>query len=123
MSQDSIAQLRNWLVEQELDAFLVTQPQNRSYLSGWLNDDTEGAGLLLIGQQQQILMTNPLYAEVAGRDAEGWEIFIPPPREYTPAVAEQARQNNWSKIGFEAGAITFADYEKFRTAGDGVFTL
>ena len=48
MSQEAISQLRTWMVEQELDAFVVTQPQNRSYLSGWFNDDTEGAGLLLV---------------------------------------------------------------------------
>src|SRR5262249_48201054 len=51
MSQDTIGQIRRWISEQELDAFLVTQPQNRSYLSGWLNDDTEGAGMLLVGMQ------------------------------------------------------------------------
>jgi Xaa-Pro aminopeptidase len=48
MNQNPISQLRRWINEQELDVLLVSQPQNRSYLSGWLNDDTEGAGLLLV---------------------------------------------------------------------------
>src|SRR6266567_4289699 len=46
MSQDAINQLRSWITEQGLGAFMVTQPQNSSYLSGWLNDDIEGAGRL-----------------------------------------------------------------------------
>lgn len=67
MNQETMHALRSWMREQGLDAFLVTHPQNRSYLSGWLNDDAEGAGSLLIGPQEQILLTNPLYAEVAGK--------------------------------------------------------
>jgi len=71
MSQDAINQLRSWITEQGLDAFMVTQPHNRSYLSGWLNDDLEGAGLLLVGQQQQVLLTNTRDREVAENEAKG----------------------------------------------------
>ena len=77
MNQDPTSQLRRWINEQGLDAFLIIQPQNRSYLSGWLNDDTEGAGLLLVGQQQQVLLTNPLYKEIAENEAAGWEVIVP----------------------------------------------
>ena len=77
MNQDPTSQLRRWTNEQGLDAFLIIQPQNRSYLSGWLNDDTEGAGLLLVGQQQQVLLTNPLYKEIAENEAAGWEVIVP----------------------------------------------
>src|SRR5712671_4509152 len=101
MSQNSINQLRTWLTEQGLDAFLVTQPQNRSYLSGWLNDDTEGAGMLLVSQEKQILLTNPLYQEVAAKEAAGWEVVVPPAREYFPALVEIARAAGWAKVGFE----------------------
>src|SRR5436190_19020508 len=68
-------------------------------------------------------MTVPLYAEVAGREAEGWEIVVPPPREYAPAVAERAKDYGWSRIGFESEAVTFAMYERLRNAGEGTFTL
>src|SRR5579883_3298564 len=100
MGQEHINQLRSWMVEQGLDAFLITQPQNRSYLSGWLNDDTEGSGSLLIGQEQQILLTNPLYAEVAEREEVGWKT-----------------------IGFEAADMSYLDYEKLASASEGVYTL
>ncbi len=123
MVQESIAKLRAWISEQGFDAFLVTQPQNRSYLSGWFNEDTEGSGLLLVGQQQQLLLTNPLYAEVAGREAVGWEVIVPESRQYASAIAELAKKYGWSTIGFEAEAISFSEYEKIRAAGDGIYTL
>ena len=69
MSQESLHQLRTWIAESGLDAFLVSQAQNRSYLSGWLSDDTESHSSLLIGQQEQLLLTNSLFAEVAEK---GW---------------------------------------------------
>ena len=117
MSQEAINQLRAWMTGQDLDAFLVSQPQNRSYLSGWLNDDTEGAGLLLVGAQEQILMTNPLYTEAAQKEATGWEVIIPESRHYAPAIAAEAKKRSWGKIGFESSVISFAEYEKLRDAG------
>lgn len=123
MSQQSLSQLRAWLTEQGLDAFLVTQPQNRSYLSGWLNDDEEGAGMLLVGQQQHILLTNPLYAEIAEKEAEGWEVLVPGRREYTSAIVELAKEHGWKKIGFESASMTVAEFEKLYSEGHDVFTL
>jgi len=125
VSQDSVSQLRRWIAEQKLDAFMVTQPQNRSYLSGWLNDDEEGAGLLLVGQQQEIVLTNSLYKEVAEREATGWQVIVPPPlaRENTSTIVELAREHGWKKIGFESMALLYGVYEHIQSAGEGVFTL
>lgn len=116
MSLETLQPLRTWLTEQELDGLLVTQPQNRSYLSGWLNDDTEGAGMLLVSQTGQVLLTNPLYAEAAQKEAGGWEIVIPPNREYAPALAHIARSAGLSKIGFESAALSYAEYAQLQTA-------
>lgn len=123
MSQESINKVRAWLADQGIDALLITQPQNRSYLSGWLNDDTEGAGSLLVAQQQQILLTNPLYAEVAEREATGWRIVVPPAREYFAAIASLAQEHGWRKIGFEAPHVSYSEYAKILEAGKDVLTL
>ena len=119
MSQESITQLRAWIQTQGIDAFLVTQPQSRSYLSGWLNDDVEGAGLLVVGQEQQLLLTNSLYREVATNEALGWEIIVPDAREYAPAFATLAQKYGWKKIGFESMALLYGEYAKFQAAGQG----
>lgn len=123
MSQEKLQRLRVWLNEQGLDAYLVTQPQNRSYLSGWLNDDTEGAGMLLVSRERQVLLTNPLYLEVTTREASGWEIVVPPSREYAPALAKLAGDFGAAKIGFEAGAVTYAEYARFNQAFAGAVEL
>jgi Xaa-Pro aminopeptidase len=123
MSQETVQQLRVWLSEQGLDAFLVTQPQNRSYLSGWLNDDVEGAGMLLVSSEKQILLTNPLYQEIAAREAVGWEVVVPPPREYAEKLAEIARAAQWQKLGFESTALTYAEYAHFNESFAGSLEL
>ncbi len=123
MSQERINRIRTWMKEQGIDAFLVTQPQNRSYLSGWLNDDTEGSGMLLIDQQQQFVLTNPLYQEVATNEANGWTVLVPESRQYAPAIATLAQTHGWKKIGFESPSLTYAEYERFTKAGEGAYTL
>ena len=56
--------------------------------------------MLLVGQQQQIVMTDPLFAEIAGKEAQGWEIAVPEGREYAPALATLAQKHGWRTIGF-----------------------
>jgi len=123
MKQDTTSHLQKWINEQGLDAFLVFQPQNRSYLSGWFNDDTEGAGLLLVGEKQHIVLTNTLYKETAEKEASGWTVIVSLARGYAPVIAELAREYGWKKIGFESAAVTFAEYEKISDAGKDIFTL
>ena len=68
--------------------------------------------MLLIGQQQQMLFTNELYKEVAGKEAVDWQVIIPEARQYALAIVEAAKANNWKIVGFEASAMTVADFEK-----------
>jgi Xaa-Pro aminopeptidase len=123
MSQEGMQRLRFWLSEQELDAFLITQPQNRSYLSGWLNDESEGTGMLLVSQERQILLTNTLYQEIAAKQAVDWEMVVPEAREYVPTVARIVSEAHWTRIGFESAAISHADYAKFNEALAGIAEL
>jgi len=123
MNSKSLTQFRTWIAEQGLDAFLVTQLQNRTYLSGWFNEDDEGSGLLLVSQQQQIVLTHKFYKEPAEKEAVGWQVIVPETREYGEAIVSLAQEHGWKKIGFEAMAITYWAYDKLRSAGENVFTL
>ncbi len=123
MSEQSVKQLRTWIKEQGIDVFLVTQPQSRSYLSGWLNDDTEGAGMLLLSQDRQLLLTNSLYQEVATKEAVDWEVIVPEGREYAPAFASLAQKYSWKKVGFHSMALLYGDYAKLLAAGEGRYDL
>jgi Xaa-Pro aminopeptidase len=122
MSQESIQKLRLWIREQGLDAFLVSQPQNRTYLSGWAEDEAE-AGSLLIGPDHLFLLTNTLYEEVAKREAPDWEVVIPPAREYPQTLASLAKEHDWKMLGFESTAVSYAAYEEYQEAGTDIFTL
>jgi Xaa-Pro aminopeptidase len=89
MAQESLEQFRAWIAEQGLDAFYVSQPQNCSYLTGWLNDDEEACSAL-VSAKQQILLTNALYKEVATNEASGWEVVTPEARKYEAIRADGA---------------------------------
>jgi Xaa-Pro aminopeptidase len=123
MNSTSLTQFRTWIAEQGLDAFLVTQLQNRTYLSGWFNEDDEGSGLLLVSQQQQVVLTHKFYKEPAEKEAVGWQVIVPETREYVETIVSLAQEHGWKKIGFEAQAITYWEYDKIRRGGENVFTL
>jgi Xaa-Pro aminopeptidase len=63
-----------------------------------------------------VLLTNPLYQEVAARQASGWEIVVPEGREYATTLAQIAREDRLGRVGFEAAAITYAEYAKLHEA-------
>ena len=62
--------LRRLLREQELDAILISQPENRRYLSGF----TGSAGWLIITAEQALLATDFRYFEQVGRQAPAFEL-------------------------------------------------
>jgi len=71
--------LRGIMVQQGLDAFLVTVPENRYYLSGFEAEDlllTESSGCLLITQTAQYLLTDPRYEEAAKKEAPGFKLAV-----------------------------------------------
>src|SRR5579859_4519227 len=123
MSQDRLNKFRTWMAEQGVDAFLISERHNRTYLSGWFNFDVERAGMLLVGQSEQILLTDPRYDEAAAKEAVGWSVVVPEDRIYANAIAQAAREHNWQKIGFESMDLLYGEYEKIQQAGDGAYTL
>jgi Xaa-Pro aminopeptidase len=69
--QNRLQNLRHKLAEKEIEAVLVSQPENLYYLSG-----CEGLeGYLLISGQRAIIVTDFRYVEQAQRQSPGYEIF------------------------------------------------
>jgi len=99
--------LRQRLLEQDIDALLVSQPENRYYLSGF----NGSSGYLLITPQNAILATDFRYLEQAKNQAPYYEIF-----QITNDTAgwfpELMAGLNSKRLGFEAGHITFAMYQQ-----------
>jgi Xaa-Pro aminopeptidase len=98
-----LQKLRQRLVESEVDALLISQPENRYYLSGF----DGSSGFLLITPQNAILATDFRYIEQAKIQAPDYELFqiSNDTADWFPALAAGL---NFKRLGFEAGHITFA---------------
>ena len=71
MTAGRVARLRERLEAHGLDALLVSQPQNRRYLSGF----TGSAGYLLITSRETIIAADSRYFEQASRQALGFRLY------------------------------------------------
>ncbi|MFC2005517.1 M24 family metallopeptidase [Chloroflexota bacterium] len=99
--------LRQKLAEKEIDGILVSQPENRYYLSGF----DGSSGYLLITPQDTVLATDFRYLEQAETQAHDYRIFKVTNNisDWFPQLVAGA---NLSRLGFEAGYITFDLYRQ-----------
>ena len=99
-----LANLRRELAGQELVAILISQPENRFYLSGF----DGSAGYLLVTADNATLATDFRYTEQAERQAPDCSIFqiTGPISAWLPDLVAGVDSGN--KVGFEAGDVSFA---------------
>ncbi len=110
-----VQKLRQKLAKKEIEAILVSQPENRRYLSGF----DGSAGYLLITTQNSILATDFRYIEQAKRQAPDYEIFKITGNigDWFPQLVDGLKLR---RLGFEMGHITFAEYKQLADALDKV---
>ena len=65
-----VERLRLQMGQEDLDAFLITSPENRRYLSGFVGT----AGYLYVTQQVALLATDFRYTEQAGLQAPDYKV-------------------------------------------------
>jgi Xaa-Pro aminopeptidase len=105
--KNRLQRLHQRLGEREIDGILVSQPENRYYLSGF----DGSAGYLLITPQNKILATDFRYIEQAQRQAPDYKIFLISgdiPDWFPKLVADLGLK----RLGFEDGHITFAMHQQ-----------
>ena len=108
-----LRKLRERLREQELDAILVSTPENRRHLSGF----SGSAGHLLITQDDAVLATDFRYVEQAGRQAPDFRVErIAGTQPWLPRAASELGVR---RVGFEAENMTVEAYSAFKKAIDG----
>lgn len=107
--------IRKALIQNSVDALLVTQPENRRYLSGF----DGSAGYLLITEQKALLATDFRYTEQAGNQAPNFEIIKIKGKlsEWFPDLMAAAKIK---KLGFEADDVSYRAYKQFGEASGGV---
>lgn len=96
---------------QELDALLITNGQNRRYLSGFGGS----AGTLLVTRGAQVLITDFRYWEQAEQQAPDWRLHRLKGR-LDEALPELLGEIAPGRVGFEADDMTVATWDKLREA-------
>lgn len=107
--EERIERLRASLRERGLDALLITQAENRRYLSGF----TGSAGLLIVTQEAAILLVDFRYTEQAGRQSPHCEVVQVSGRTEEDIVPYLQRLGG-KRWGFESAYVTVSQYEKLR---------
>jgi len=110
---DSLAALQRTLVRRRIDALLVSQPDNRRYLSGFTALDhsiTESSGWLLIPNKgRPLLLTDFRYQLQAEREAVDCDILIYQ-RGMLPLLKTLLMKLSIASLAFEPGYFLHAHY-------------
>jgi len=106
-----LQKLRTSIAEKELDALLLSQPDNLRYLSGF----TGSSGWLLISEKKTILAIDFRYVEQAKEESPDFEI-IQAKRKLSDWLPDLASDLSWHKLGFEANCISYNTHQKLSEA-------
>lgn len=109
-----LAALRSLLPPLEVDALLVSGPENRRYLSGFTAADPDW-GVLLVTPAAARLITDFRYQLWAGQEAAAFRIVVY--RENLgDTLAELLQELGVGRLGFEAAHLSYRQYQRFCTA-------
>ena len=103
--------LRLLLAEHRLDAILVHNGENRTYLTGF----TGSAGVAVVTTRELLLLVDFRYVEQAAAEAPEWEV-VKVPRQATDIVTEIARGRELRRVGFESDGLTYKQYDELAAA-------
>ena len=106
-----LQKLRTSAAKERFDALLVSQPENRRYLSGF----TGSSGWLLISEKNTILATDFRYVEQAKGESPDCEI-VQIKRELSDWLPDLVSDLRWHKLGFEANSTSYNTYHKLSEA-------
>jgi len=102
-----LQKLRSILIERDIDTIMVSQPENRHYLSGFYGS----AGYLFITQTRAILATDFRYIEQAKSQSPDYEIFQIT-NNMDKWLPELVTELNITNLGFEAEHVTFSMHHR-----------
>jgi Xaa-Pro aminopeptidase len=109
-----LAAIRELLSTHEVDALLVSGPENRRYLSGFTANDP-GWGMVLITAETAFLFTDFRYQAWAQQEAQECKVVI-----YKVDLAETLGKHlkdlKVSRLGFEAVHLSFWQYQRLTQA-------
>lgn len=111
--QRRLERLRAVLLEQQIDALLVTHAANRRYLSGF----TGSAGALLVTADRSVLLSDFRYQTQAAREAPAWEFtLLPNAAGLAAQLPALVHETGVRRLGFEAADATVAQFRGWQWA-------
>ena len=110
-----LAKVRDILTEKELDAILISQPENRRYLSAF----TGSAGMLLISVDRAVLATDFRYFEQVARESPGFEL-AKITGKFSEAFSDLVSDIGMKRLGFESQHVTVDQLQEWTRATNGV---
>lgn len=109
-----LMKLREALATEGLDAILITQPENRRYLSGF----TGSAGVLLISQDQAVLATDFRYYEQVEKQASDFQLAKITDK-FKMLLPELVHQVGAKRVGFESVHLTVDQHKEWEEVVEG----
>lgn len=106
---ERLAKIRQLLIKKNIDAVLITNPVNRRYLSGF--DGT--SGLLMIGHERALLVTDFRYVEQAAAQAKHFTVHRWKD-DLIQSLVPLIEETGWQTAGFEAKDVTFAVFTEMK---------
>ncbi|NDI33250.1 M24 family metallopeptidase [Chengkuizengella sediminis] len=110
---EKIKQLRTKMSKLDIDGFLITNPQNRFYFTGF----TGTAGIALITETDAIFLTDYRYVEQARVQTKNFKVIKYQDRNSLfIEVPEVINKLDIKKLGFEQEDMTYGVFSKYNEA-------
>ncbi len=106
-----LTKLRAVLAKHDLDAVLISQPENRRYLSGF----TGSAGWLILSAERAVLATDFRYYEQVGREAAGFEL-AKVEGKFSDLLPGLQADLGVRRLGFESQHLSVDQHSSWREA-------
>src|SRR4051812_33569167 len=100
-----------------LDALLVSNPVNVTYLTGFTGE----ASYLIAGRARQLLVTDGRFTQQLADECPDLDLHVRPPTTTTPPeVAKVLTGLGFRKVGFESAHVTVALLETWRELAESI---
>lgn len=108
---EKLKKIREALQVNHVDAFLITSPINRRYVTGF----TGTAGTALITETDAKFITDFRYTEQAEAQVDGFQV-IEHKQLMIDEIKHQLKEMKVKRLGFEKDYVTYSEYEMYRDA-------
>lgn len=106
-----LAKLRQALIDEKIDALLITNDYNRRYMTGF----TGTSGVAIVSKDDAVFITDFRYTEQAAEQVKDFRI-VQHEGLIVEEVAKQAALMGVQTLGFEKDALTYGTYMLYKNA-------